>query len=101
MGPRHCVFGVGSQTSRIDYAGLLTALLTLLFLEGIAFSVDMQPTSLALANPVSHTLNYTHFLFESQTEVIEIAHCFNFFWMGTYSMKNQCILSLLNRVEYM
>jgi hypothetical protein len=33
------------------------------FLGSIAFSVDMQPTSLALANPVSHTLNYTVYTF--------------------------------------
>jgi hypothetical protein len=64
----------------------------------------MQPTSLALANPVSHTLNYTVYTFplESQTEVTEISHCLNiFFVMGTYNTKNQCILALLNRVEYM
>jgi hypothetical protein len=51
----------------------------------------MQLTSRALPNPVSHTLNYTRFLFESQTEVIEIAHCLNFFLHGyTQYEKSMC-----------
>ncbi len=83
LGLRHCDLRRWRwQSDLSDRLCCLTHCLTYSpFFGSIAFSVDMQPTSLALANPVSHTLNYTVYTFplESQSEVKEISHYCNFF----------------------